>query len=880
MSSLKKRLRTILPRSMREMIVKKVTLEDLTVFNHMIVINLSLRNFYNLSSKKNVEFILSDGCYSEQLSYKIEKNSASIFLENEIFKNIQGNSTIKMKVDGKNMIVRPSEDIQNKTSFFKNDKYFNILVNGTIILEPLFSEYNFKEDAIIAEDISASYERLEVDFKEDMIDYKLAFLYPNKIVELDNIGLNNKIVTNDFDYVTMGRASLYILKDFQMIPVQFSGSHKIFSTKSHKVDIIKRADETLLFIENHTINLMGISYQLKEDTLSLSLNSHDKRALKSLILNDTISETTISYPLYMLEGSYTADLPLDDLMDKFSRKRFSVLTTGEEKMILQPNLNDIDPDSLGSKEVINYNFEAMKIWFYKRKDNGLGFKATRPRLRRQVTEIEGNELSGFVSGLEHFVDSKIYIIFEDRYSKEQILLPIENDFSIDLSLIDFIQLKSKGKTIIDLFVGIVHDSGEIVRQVKIKYEFADYKKDNYYGVFDKVDDEGNRHYFLITTTPFDNLKIETFLIPSGIPLPEDKPKKDYQTWLVGERYDTAQDNGYAFYQYLKQHTDIKAYYVIEDTAVDYEKISDDPNVLAFGSKEHYQISFKAGVLLGTHDLENLLPYKPARGFFNYEATIKVFLQHGVLGRKRVEYHKKYYDLPFDLFIVSSQPEKYNVVVKKLGYDEDEVAITGLARFDSLPRNNETKDILLMPTWRDWINTDEQFLDSQYFNYYNNLIHNERLIKILEDNNVQLNFYPHYRAQMYFNSEILNPSNNINFIELGSKTVQDLLIEHSLLITDYSSVSFDFTLMDKPVIYYHFDVRKFFRQGKLRPLHQTFIGEIARTEDELITLIQEQIHQNFKTGNIDISGIFEYQDHDNCLRIYNSVLNKLEELDHK
>ena len=229
------------------------------------------------------------------------------------------------------------------------------------------------------------------------------------------------------------------------------------------------------------------------------------------------------------------------------------------------------------------------------------------------------------------------------------------------------------------------------------------------------------------------MKIETFLIPSGIPLPEDKPKKDYQTWLVGERYDTAQDNGYAFYQYLKQHTDIKAYYVIEDTAVDYEKISDDPNVLAFGSKEHYQISFKAGVLLGTHDLENLLPYKPARGFFNYEATIKVFLQHGVLGRKRVEYHKKYYDLPFDLFIVSSQPEKYNVVVKKLGYDEDEVAITVLARFDSLPRNNETKDILLMPTWRDWINTDEQFLDSQYFNYYNNLIHNERLIKILEDN---------------------------------------------------------------------------------------------------------------------------------------------------
>src|SRR5699024_11326563 len=111
-----------------------------------------------------------------------------------------------------------------------------------------------------------------------------------------------KIVTNDFDYVTMGRASLYILKDFQMIPVQFSGSHKIFSTKSHKVDIIKRADETLLFIENHTINLMCIYYQLKEDTLRLSLNSHDKSELKSLILNDNISDSEITYSLNMSHG--------------------------------------------------------------------------------------------------------------------------------------------------------------------------------------------------------------------------------------------------------------------------------------------------------------------------------------------------------------------------------------------------------------------------------------------------------------------------------------------------------------------------------------------------------------------------------------------------
>lgn len=284
------------------------------------------------------------------------------------------------------------------------------------------------------------------------------------------------------------------------------------------------------------------------------------------------------------------------------------------------------------------------------------------------------------------------------------------------------------------------------------------------------------------------------------------------------------------------------------------------------------------MLLGTHDLENLLPFKPAKGFYDYEKTIKVFLQHGVLGRKPAEYDKKYYETPFDLFIVSSSPEKEQIVIDKMGYKEDEVAVTGLARFDNLPFNNTTKDILLMPTWRDWIGTDKGFLNSKYYHRYMSLVHNPRLIKLLEENNITLNFYPHYRAQKYFNAEYLDTSERIHFITLGEQTVQDLLIKHSLLITDYSSVSFDFTLMNKPVIYYHFDVRRFFKNGKLRPIKETFIGDIAKDENDLIDLIEEHIHNNFINKHTNISGIFEYQDHNNRERIYNAILNKINAAD--
>ncbi len=80
---------------------------------------------------------------------------------------------------------------------------------------------------------------------------------------------------------------------------------------------------------------------------------------------------------------------------------------------------------------------------------------------------------------------------------------------------NLVSIKSKDKTILDVFVAMIHTDGEIVRKEKIKYKFSDYKKDNYYGSYSEKDDEGNAHYHLITTTPFDNLKIETFSIPKG-----------------------------------------------------------------------------------------------------------------------------------------------------------------------------------------------------------------------------------------------------------------------------------------------------------------------------------------------------------------------------
>ena len=74
--------------------------------------------------------------------------------------------------------------------------------------------------------------------------------------------------------------------------------------------------------------------------------------------------------------------------------------------------------------------------------------------------------------------------------------------------------------------------------------------------------------------------------------------------------------------------------------------------------------------------------------------------------------------------------------------------------------------------------------------------------MLERWDYELLFYPHYETQKYLNLFSV-PSPRVKFVSFESASVQQLLIDAALLLTDSSSVSFDFGYMYKPVVYYHF-----------------------------------------------------------------------------
>lgn len=366
-----------------------------------------------------------------------------------------------------------------------------------------------------------------------------------------------------------------------------------------------------------------------------------------------------------------------------------------------------------------------------------------------------------------------------------------------------------------------------------------------------------------------------------------KNKTKYKDmWLVCERGDDAGDNGYHFFKYLREyHPSVNAYYLIDKKQKDYEKIKSLGNVIQYKSLRHKLSFILSSVLIGAHK-GKIEPW-------NYDIFLKltgklipqkkyVFLQHGItkddvsdiLGKENT---------PFDLFITAAKPET-DYIIKKFGYHPSEVACTGFARFDALHERESQKQILFMPTyrlnvvqpsWRTEMVPDNVFIESDFYFKLNSFINNDKLIQLLKDNEYKLIFYPHYEVQQYlhyFNTS----SKDIVIASKEEYDVQQLLKESQLLITDFSSVFFDFAYMEKPVLYYQFDKETFFREHYRKGYYdyETHgFGPVFTQETEVVDEIEKIIESNFMMEERYLSRLNNFyglRDKNNNARIFQAI----------
>src|SRR5690606_12573477 len=203
----------------------------------------------------------------------------------------------------------------------------------------------------------------------------------------------------------------------------------------------------------------------------------------------------------------------------------------------------------------------------------------------------------------------------------------------------------------------------------------------------------------------------------------------------------------------KKHPDHKVFYVIDKNSPEYENVKTLGNVLNYKSREHIKYSLIAKKVISSHHPDYLYPIRTEK-FKNKVKADKVFLQHGIMGTKNMvaNYGKNATSgFTTDFFIVSSDFEKA-MIVNDFGYHPKEVFVTGLSRFDTLFAEDVEwkRQILIIPTWRDWIVNDEAFFESEYYERYKRLIHHEQLQKMAKRYNLEIVFCLHPNMQRYTN----------------------------------------------------------------------------------------------------------------------------------
>ncbi|GAB4074060.1 hypothetical protein GCM10028778_15630 [Barrientosiimonas marina] len=560
-----------------------------------------------------------------------------------------------------------------------------------------------------------------------------------------------------------------------------------------------------------------------------------------------------------------------------------------------------DPGELERHTCLEWrDAELTLLYIYSTVYDNLSIKRTGLKIKRDVTSYTLSDDQLQLQGYAYFerlpfdIPDKLKrsIIIRQRQTGEELVYPLENraladtadayyqyaGFTVTVPLETIQAMQSDISHVYDISIRLVY--GDHVQERGLGLEFYDYQVDKPLAASTSWQRTKGVRSFL-TLTPAGNLKLDMYsyarrklkyvqkLQTANRPAADDRP-----IWLIGERPDTAQDTGYHFFKYCReQFPDLPIYYVIAKDSPDRDHVRQLGHVITYGSMDHFRKTAAASTFIGSHDLEYILPTR-AVDWPSYQHGTRVFLQHGVLGRKKVDYAKSDYQYPFHVFCVSSESEQ-NMVINQMGYQPEEVAITGLSRFDQLMEQPDTeRSILLMPTWRDWIK-ENNFLESEYFHRYQALLTDSRLHAMLEKYDEHMDFYLHYRMQAYVSYFRELASDRMTIIAFDEADVQSLLLKNRLLITDYSSVSFDFNYMGKPVLFYQFDFERFFRKGLLRPAAETFLGEICYDQETLITAIEQHIQNGFEESpdaGKQKENLFDHIDQHNNERILNAIMD--------
>ncbi len=161
---------------------------------------------------------------------------------------------------------------------------------------------------------------------------------------------------------------------------------------------------------------------------------------------------------------------------------------------------------------------------------------------------------------------------------------------------------------------------------------------------------------------------------------------------------------------------------------------------------------------------------------------------------------------------------------------------GYPRHANLYQSNKTEEfkIIYAPTYR-WNANDEKTMINMFLQNIDNI--NQMLEKI--NGTFSLRLHPH--TWRNYETDILNKiSDYPRFTIDKEKDIYKTLVDYSLMISDYSSIAFDFLITGKPIVFLAFD-KENYQNSDCRfnmAYEENCAGDIAYNWAEVINSIQK------------------------------------------
>lgn len=316
--------------------------------------------------------------------------------------------------------------------------------------------------------------------------------------------------------------------------------------------------------------------------------------------------------------------------------------------------------------------------------------------------------------------------------------------------------------------------------------------------------------------------------------------KNYRSkapWVIGgHRGRIYEDNSAALHTYIVNHTDQNVIWIANKNLV-CELRAKGYKVLRRNSFKARLAILKAPVLIYSHgedDLDQFLKY------FRKRLGLRIYLNHSANfcktgyfatpeaaswdDAKRKAMAKKIVD--FDYLLAGSKYERE--MFKRAFPVKDENRILpdcGAAHMDKLitsGRGELDRRILWFPTFR-----DEDCLKTRLVEMENSVFHSKRLQKYLEENKITLTLVSHVNS-----GNSLTSSFPYITVESVSK-LGELLPKSMCLISDYSGLTIDWIVFDRPFIRFAYDEQDYMRKRSFYiPLGEFLVGPEARNLNDL------------------------------------------------